>query len=187
VSDTSIDPADFYQDCSAPKCTTSEPNYDNEFFCQQLKVSGNLMIAGTTFVGLAMLMTFPVTVFMTAAAAKPGKHPRPATPAPPYFILSIPHTFYSVIIVLGFVLLAAGNLIGAQVLVNEQPDDADFISSIGGTQSVTDHWLIGQGVWLAFGAWILGLIATVVLNEVTILPWSNNAETERLLEPRNEV
>jgi len=105
-----------------------------------------------------MLMTFPVMA-SSVASKKPHK------PDLHWDNLPVPTAVYSLIVVFGVVLMAVANLIGAQVLVNEQRDDADFISSMGGIQTVTDHWMIGKGVWFALAGWSVGLIAVVLLNE----------------------
>lgn len=177
---TSNNPADYHRDCSVQRCTSSAPNYDELFFCQQLRYSGNLLIAGAVFLGLTMLMTFPATAF---AASMTNKRIR----GPPYFFLPLPGCFYALFIVFGFVLFAAGNILGAEVLVNQQKDDGDFISIMGSLFTVTDHWMVGNGVWIGFSAWIMGLIGAVMLNEASLTRWHAFEDKNIVEELRNDA
>lgn len=177
----STNPADYHQDCSVPRCTTSAPNYDEEFFCQQLRISGNLLISGAVFLGLAMLMTFPALAFLTAGSVIEKKR------VPPYFVLPLPRSLYASFMVFGFVLFAAGNILGAEVLVNQQRDDGDFISSIGSVRSATGHWMVERGAWIGFSAWIIGMFGALFMNEATLARWGGLNGKNVIAEERNEA
>jgi hypothetical protein len=176
---TSDNPADYHRNCSVPRCTSSAPNHDDAFFCQQLRYSGNLLIAGAVFLGLAMLMTFPAVPFVNAGDGTKRNR------APPYFVLPLPGTFYALVVIMGFVLFALGNIITAEVLINEQKDMIDLFSSVENLLTVTGHWMVGKGVWIGFSAWIMGLIGAVMLNEVTVMRWHQCDGNNVVEEPRN--
>jgi hypothetical protein len=77
---------------------------------------------------------------------------------PANFVLPLPGTFYPVFVILGFLLFDAGNILDAEMRVNQQRDIGDLFSKVRGLLTVTDHWMVGKDVWIGFSARIMVLI-----------------------------
>jgi hypothetical protein len=148
----------YYQDCTAPACTTAAPNYDEASFCQQLNHVGKLSIAGSVLTGVAMVAAMLVVAASGIAVARRHRdHPRR-----PFRLLAVASLTALLTLVGGAGCNVVASLWGTLLLVNQQSPDGNYITTLP-VPVTADHWLMRRGVAYAALSWAPSIFAIVLL------------------------
>ncbi|MCJ1355363.1 MAG: hypothetical protein MMC33_005354 [Icmadophila ericetorum] len=166
---------------------------DEPFFCQQLSVGAHLLVAGCVFTGLAGLGVVGLFL-MWGVFGGVGRgceerekrhhhhghhHERSEAVAEPsastkttgkyrhigFSLLHWSRTFTMLMMVVAVMCMFFGTIITAEVLLNEQRPDGDFISS-GPDTVMQDHWMLEKGVTFGFLGGFFTLVGIVLVPSV---------------------
>ncbi len=140
---------------------------DNQHMCQQVHLSGNLLIAANLFLGSAMILSIVLIALNLTSAS------RPRTSKPSITSYLTPITYLITLLCLPMLILA--QLLGINALVNDQAPNSDFASA-DAPQPVTDptvngDWYMGKAsmIWLST-AWLAAGLAAFVQKFVWEFP-----------------
>ncbi|GIZ45486.1 hypothetical protein CKM354_000865000 [Cercospora kikuchii] len=136
---------------------------DSSTFCQQLKLSGSLLLAGCALIGIGMLASLILSGITLLQIF--GRYKAPDDASSPS--LGAVAVFTSIVTGLGFLAMLFGTVVGANVLVNLQFPAGDWYTSGDLVNSTAvGPWMLGKSVSLATAGWILAAVGASLVGKI---------------------
>ncbi|KAI5358082.1 hypothetical protein Slin15195_G064110 [Septoria linicola] len=136
---------------------------DSSIFCQQLRISGSLLIAGCALIGIGMLASFVLAGISLLQLF--GRYKAPDdTSSPSIGAVSL---FTSVVSGLGFLAMLFGTILAANNLVNLQYPSGDWRTTGDDANiGIIGPWLIGNSVAIATAGWVMAAVGASLVSKV---------------------
>ncbi|KAH6662060.1 hypothetical protein B0J14DRAFT_310612 [Halenospora varia] len=149
--------------CSTGTCFASDAAlFGGPWWCQQLNLGAKLLLAGSVFTGIGFVSCAVGMVAVFLAGRK--RHGSRARRRDGKMVFASWRWFTSLMLVTAVGTSGVGWAITANLLVNQQKFDGNYITSLP-VPVTSDHWLMGKGT--VYGA--VGWVPTVVA--IVCLPW----------------
>lgn len=147
--------------CFDGTCFDSDASqFGGHWWCQQLELGAKLLLAGSVFTGIGFLScAVDVLLALTVGAKRhKGRH----RPLDARKVFASWEWFTNLMLVTAVGTWVLGWAIAANLLVNQQKLDGDFISSLT-VPVLSDHWIMGKGIAYGAAAWVPTLFAIACL------------------------